>query len=148
MNDTIWAAIIAVSGALIASLIAAIVQIKITKKVSDNSKETAMAQVVTASRLELERKRRENIVGLISDLVATIHPERNKTLDPQKVARMLYRIQLQLNRNNEMEKVINGHLNKIGFIADGTEPTFESTGSALLREQGKLTDAVWEWFNS
>lgn len=84
MSDTIWAAIIAVSGALITSLIAAIIQVKITRKVADSTKETALFQVKSASRLELERQRKEKIVDLISDLVSMIDPSADKPLDQRK----------------------------------------------------------------
>jgi hypothetical protein len=147
MSETLWAAMIAVSGALITSVIAAIVHVKVTRKVTEGAKETAITQTKVNSRLELENRRRDRIVDLISALVSMIDPAGDQPFDRRRVVSLVNRIQLRLNRNNEVEKAINGHLNNICFIVDGSQGP-EKPALALLAEQGKLTDAVWAWYNS
>jgi hypothetical protein len=148
MSDTLWAAIIAVSGALITSLIAAILQVKITRRVTDRARETAVLQTKVNNRLELENTRKDKIVDLIADLVSMIDPSAEQPFDRRRVVSLVNRIQLRLNRKNDMERAINGHLNNICFIVDGSSPKPENPAITLLGEQGKLTDAVWTWYNS
>jgi hypothetical protein len=148
MSDTVWAAIIAVSGALITSLIAAILQIKITRRVTEGARETAVIQTKVNNRLELESRRKENIVDLISDLVSMIDPSADQPFNRRRVVSLVNRIQLRLNRKNDLERAINGYLNNICFIVDDSSSKLENPTITLLGEQGKLTDAVWAWYNS
>ena len=83
MSDIICAAAIAVSGALIVSFITAIIQWKITKKISDNARKTTVFQVQASKRLELENRRKETIVDLISNFVSMIDPSAHQPFNRQ-----------------------------------------------------------------
>jgi hypothetical protein len=148
MSDILWASIIALSGALITSVIAAIVHIKTTKRVSDNARQTAMLKAKTTSRLDEKRQRKEHIADLIADLVSIVDPEINIDFDYRKITVLVNRIQLRLIRNNEKERNINGCLNNICFAVNEVATGSGSSRGDILNEQGKLIDTVWDWFNS
>ena len=147
MPDTCWLAVIAVSGALVTSAISATCQWFITKRVTDNARETAMLQVGAANRLDCERVRREAVVVEVGEMLAMTDPDISKTLDFSGIATCIGTIQLRLNLSDDLEAAINGHVNLIGVTAKNIlAGTAERTD--LFRLQDQLVEAVAIWVNS
>ena len=114
MDPTVATALITVGGMLGVAVVAGVVQWKITKTVIDSERSRVREQVKSESSARRRERRLELLLEIVSELVAVTDPQANQFINYDEVVKLIHRAQLLLNREDLVERALNGAINDLG----------------------------------
>ena len=115
MSETVAAAIISVSGAVLVAIVSIITQLFITKAVIRAERDKLLTQLHGEESSRAREKRRDRIIDAISELLAKSDPQISPGVDYGRVVSLIHRVQLLLNLDRPNEAALNTALNQIGI---------------------------------
>jgi hypothetical protein len=113
MPDTVAAAIISVSGAVLVAIVSVITQLFVTKSVIHAEREKLLTQLQGEESSRTKEKRRDRIIDAISELLAKSDPQIAPGVDYGRVVSLIHRVQLLLNLSRSNEFALNAALNQL-----------------------------------
>jgi energy-converting hydrogenase Eha subunit H len=147
MSDTVVAALITVAGMLGVVIVTALVQLSTTRQVIKSERDKTLSLIHGQAATSREERRRERILDIVSEIVASTDPEVNATIDYQRIVKLINRVQLLLDFDSHREALLNGAVNELGItlgrvLAREPEDQWEDAErrKVILQAHGKVID--------
>ncbi len=147
MSDTVTAAMISVSGAVLVAIVSVITQLFITKSVIRADREKLLTQLRGEEISRTREKRQDRIIDAVSEILTKSDPQIGPGVDYGRTVSLIHRVQLLLNLTRPNEAALNAALNDLGlqlqeYVFVQKKPIDEKMPEtqALLRAQAAVSE--------